>query len=220
MKNLLFLANWKSNITKPEAESWLYEFSENQPVQNTEVVVLPPFTLLDFINLKIKSGQLSLKLGAQDLSPFGSGAFTGEVNALQIKEFADYVLIGHSERRVHFLETNEMVNNKINKALESGLKPVVCVSDLKQVEDINRNEIIIAYEPISAIGTGNPEDPDAVDSFCRQIKLKFNVKILYGGSVNSENVNNYSQLEIIDGVLVGKESLSAASFINLVKNAI
>jgi triosephosphate isomerase (TIM) len=220
MKDLLIAANWKSNITKSEVKNWLDEFFLNQFPQQISILLLPPFTLLDNISSFIKVNDLNLKLGAQDISPFDVGSYTGEVNATQIKEFAEYVLIGHSERRTNFFESNETINNKIDQAIKTGLKPVVCVSDMKQVEDLKGQDIFLAYEPINAIGTGSPEDPNTVSSFCREIKRKINTKIIYGGSVNSDNVKNYTNLDEIDGVLVGKESLRVSSFLNLIKNAV
>lgn len=220
MKNLLIAANWKSNMTKAEAKSWLEEFSLLDHPKDAEVVLFAPFTLLDMIASYIKINDLPIHLGAQDISPFDHGAFTGEINSDQLKEFGNYVLIGHSERRSNFSESNEMINKKIEKALSAGLKIVVCVSELDQVKELSSEDLIIAYEPLSAIGSGNPENPTETKSFADQIKEVKNVTIIYGGSVNSENVKNYSSLENINGVLVGSESLHAEPFSSLIKNAI
>ncbi len=220
MKNLLIAANWKSNMTKLEAKKWLEEFSLSGSSEQLEVVVLPPFTLLDNVSGYIRVNDLPLKLGSQNISPFDAGAYTGEVYAKQIKEFADYVLIGHSERRSNFSETDEMVDKKIGMAISSGLIPIVCISSLDQVKNITSENIITAYEPIGAIGTGNAEDPASVSSFAQEIKKLKNAKILYGGSVNADNIRNYTKLPEIDGVLVGGASLTAPSFLNLVKNAV
>jgi triosephosphate isomerase (TIM) len=220
MKDLLIVANWKSNITKSEVKSWIDEFYQDQFPEQINIVLLPPFTLLDHISSFSRINDLNLKLGAQDVSPFEAGSYTGEVNATQIKEFAEYVLIGHSERRTNFSETNEIVNNKIDQAIKIGLKPIVCISEMNQVKELKNQDVYLAYEPISAIGTGNPEDSGIVSSFCREIKEKINTKVLYGGSVNSDNIKNYTNLNEIDGVLVGKESLNISSFISLIKNAV
>ena len=220
MKELLVVANWKSNIIKKDIKNWLNEFSLSDFSDQVSVLLLPPFTLLDDINSFIRINDIRLSIGAQDISPFEAGSYTGEINAIQVKEFGDYVLIGHSERRINFLETDDLINKKIEQAIKVGLKPIVCVSDLNQVKSLVRKEIIIAYEPINAIGTGNPEDPSIVSEFCIQIKEIVDTKILYGGSVNHENIKNYTNLNEIDGVLVGKASLEVASLIKLINNAV
>ncbi len=220
MKKLINAANWKSNMTKFEAKGWLENFSLLDHPSESETVLFAPFTLLDMLSSYIRINDvLPVNLGAQDISPFDKGAFTGEINADQIKEFGNFVLIGHSERRSNFNESNDLINKKIEKALSAGLRVIVCVSNLEQVKALNSSEIIIAYEPLSAIGTGNAENPEDVKSFVDNIKEIKNVKVIYGGSVKAENVNQYTSLENIEGVLVGSASLDANSFSSLIKNA-
>ena len=219
MKNLLIAGNWKSNITKEEAKNWLEDFKQENFSQDIEIMLFVPYTLLDVLNGYIKANNLSVKLGAQNVSHFPKGAHTGEINAEQIKEFADYVLIGHSERRSSFSETDEIVNKKIEAAKEASLKTVVCVSSLDQVRNLSSDDLVIAYEPIEAIGTGNAQDSEEVYSFVSKIKEIKNTKILYGGSVNANNIKNYTDLENINGALIGSESLSSQSFTNIIKNA-
>lgn len=224
MKKTLIAANWKSNKTKKEARNWIFEVSRQEFPENLEIIILPPFTLLDYLDSFIKANNLKLKLGAQDISPFGLGAYTGEVNASQVKEFASYVLIGHSERRKNFSESDEQINQKIQRAESLDLTPILCISDILQIKDINsKKEMIIAYEPPGAISTSGPEakaeDPDSVLEFVRKIKEKNPARVIYGGSVDSNNVKNYTELDNIEGVLVGGKSLDAESFINLVNNA-
>lgn len=220
MKNKLLAANWKSNMTKDEAKAWFEEVSKSNIPNSLGIVIFPPFTFLDFLDFLIKANNLSFKLGAQDISPFDLGPYTGEVSAHQIKEFADYVLIGHSERRSNFNESNELVNKKIDKALLVDLIPIVCVSNLDQVRSLSPGNFIIAYEPIAAIGTGNPEDPKTVFSMVSQIKQIKNADVLYGGSVNENNIKEYLDIENISGALVGGASLDSKSFTNILKNAI
>ncbi|EKD86321.1 MAG: triosephosphate isomerase [uncultured bacterium] len=224
MKKTLIAANWKSNKTKNEARNWIFEVSRQEFPDNLEIVILPPFTLLDFLDSFIKANNLKFKLGAQDISPFGLGAYTGEVNASQVKEFASYVLIGHSERRKNFSESDEQINQKIQQAESLDLIPIVCVSDVSQLEDLkSEKEMVIAYEPPGAISTSGPgakaEDPDSVLEFVRKIKEKNPARVIYGGSVGADNVKDYTGLDNIEGVLVGGKSLDAESFINLVNNA-
>jgi triosephosphate isomerase (TIM) len=220
MKNLLIAANWKSNMTKIEAKKWLEDFSMMSIPGNVELVLFAPFTLLDILCGYIRVNDLKITLGAQDVSQFGFGAYTGEISAEQIKEFADYALIGHSERRTNFNESIEVINKKIEKAKEAGLKILVCVSSLDQVKSLPDTELTIAYEPVSAIGTGNAEDPKSVFEMASRIKEIRNVNVIYGGSVNGQNIKDYLSIDNISGVLVGSASLDANSFGEIIKNAV
>lgn len=206
-------------MTRFEAKNWVEEFSLLDNPKDAEVLIFAPFTLLDVLSGYVKINDLPIQIGAQDISPFDSGAYTGEINAEQIKEFASFVLIGHSERRLNFSETNEIVNKKIEKALSVNLKVMVCVSELDQVKALETDNLSIAYEPLSAIGSGDPENPQDVIDFVNKIKEIKNVNIVYGGSVNSNNVNKYTSLNNINGVLVGSASLEAKSFSTLINNA-
>src|SRR3990172_1181651 len=196
MKNALIFANWKSNKTKNEANNWLEEVSLQNTAQNLEIVILTPFTLLDYVSAYIKTNSLSIKAGAQDVSPFENGPYTGEVSASQIKEFAEFVLIGHSERRTNFEESDEMVRKKVEQAASFGLIPVVCISELSQLTGLQSyQDIIVAYEPPSAISTSGPnasaENPDLVSEFAAKIKEKLSVKVIYGGSIDADNIKEY-----------------------------
>lgn len=220
MKNKLLAANWKSNKTKFEAKDWLVEISNYEFPEGVEVILFPPSTLLDVVSGYVRVNSMPFKIGAQDVSPFGPGAYTGEVSAEQIKEFADYVLIGHSERRVNFSESTDMIIKKIDRAISVGLTPIVCVSELKELSGLISSKIVVAYEPISAIGTGEAMDPNLVEDFSKEIK-KINIQnVIYGGSVNSENVKSYLSLPSVDGLLVGGQSLDPKSFADLIKNAV
>lgn len=219
MKKLIIAANWKSNKTKEEARGWLEGFSKLKVPENIEIILFVPYTLLDVMSGYIKANNLNLKLGSQNVSRFPKGAHTGEIYANQIKEFAEYALVGHSERRRTFGETNEVVNKKIEAAKNVGLKTMVCVSNLEQIEKLINDDVIIAYEPLDAIGTGNPELPKDVSIMAEKIKKIKNTDLVYGGSINSYNIRSYIQLENIDGVLIGMDSLDIESFINNIKNA-
>jgi triosephosphate isomerase (TIM) len=218
MKNKIIAANWKSNMTKDEAKLWLNEISLALQDSEIEIIIFPPFTLLDMLSSYIKVNDLPLALGAQDVSKYSSGSYTGEVSASQVAEFADYVLVGHSERRENQNELDEDVNKKIEMAVDHGLKPIVCISKIEQVKVLISDKIMLAYEPISAIGTGNPEDPQVVFQMAQQIQQIKNYKIIYGGSVDSQNANLYLKNDSISGLLIGKNSLDASSFINILKN--
>lgn len=225
MKDIYIIANWKSNKTSKEASEWINELRGYElTFIHKEIIVCPPFTLLSDIKLLIENNSLNIKLGAQNISLFDEGAFTGEINGKQIKEFGEYVIIGHSERRKNLSETDDEVIKKIRKALENNLMPIVCISNIMQVESLKSEfkelKFVIAYEPLFAIGSGSPDTPENANNIAKQIKNKLNnVKVLYGGSVTSENVNSFTQMQDIDGVLVGKSSLNPLEFYKIIKNA-
>ena len=222
MNKLFIVANLKSYKTKFEAKEWLEKFkviAQNTDVlQKKEIIICPPFTLLYLFNSFFKDNNLDIKLGAQNVSEFGEGAYTGEVNAKQIKEFADYVLIGHSERRTNFSETDESLFKKTEVSLQNNLQPIFCVQD--KDTHIPGGIKILAYEPVFAIGSNNPDNPENAEEIAKSFLDKNNnLIILYGGSVTSENVNSFTKEKNIGGVLVGGASLEAEEFIKIIKNA-
>ena len=231
MKKTFIVGNWKSNKTLQQVETWLAEFSIfNFQFSNKEVIICPPFTLLSTLKSSIINHQSSIRLGAQDISPFEEGAYTGAVSGKQIKEFADYVLIGHSERRKHFGETEEIIVQKIEQALKHDVIPILCVSSLAQISKLKTQNyssklknsgktMIIAYEPLFAIGSGNPDTPENVESVAKEIKTILTVLVIYGGSVTAKNVKSFTQMPHINGVLVGKASLDPQEFLKIITNA-
>jgi len=226
MKKTYIVANWKSNITNLEAKSWIEGLNiKDLDLTSKEVVICPSFPLLNDLKAYSLSNNSLIKVGAQDISPFGEGSFTGEVNGKQLGDFAQFVIIGHSERRKNFSESNEIVNLKIKRALEFGLIPIVCVSDLEQVKAFQeitkeKQNFIIAYEPLFAIGSGSADTPENASQAIGSIKsIMGNVVVLYGGSVTSSNINQFSKMPNIDGVLIGKASLNPVEFLQIIKNA-
>lgn len=218
MKHLFIVANWKSNKTAKEAEDWINKFKNaNVDIANKEIIICPPFTLLYELNSVIKELNLPIKLGAQNLSPFDEGAYTGEVNGKQIKEFTDYVIIGHSERRQNFKETDEMLIKKVQMAQKYLLTPIFCIQNKDTF--IPEGVKIVAYEPIKAIGTGNPDASENAERIARVAKGKGIQFVLYGGSVSSANVSIFTKMQNIDGVLVGGASLDASEFGKIIQNA-
>ncbi len=220
MKNKLLAFNWKSNKTKIEAKDWLVDASSVEVPEGIKVVVFPPFTLLDVMNGYVRVNSLPFSIGAQDVSPYGKGAYTGEVSAEQIKEFSEYVLIGHSERRINLKEDANMISKKVDQALSQKLKIIVCISSLDELLELKPEGLVIAYEPIGAIGTGNASSPKEVEEMSKKIKDMGFKDVIYGGSVNSENIKTFLGLSLVDGVLVGGESLDPKSFINIIGNAV
>jgi len=219
MKKLFIVANWKSNKTTSEAYQWFVQVAnayESNP--DKEVIVCPSFTALPSIKAYILQQNLTIKLGAQDISPFGEGAYTGEVNAKQIKEVSEFVIVGHSERRKEFGENDEMLSKKIDRAREAGLTPIFCVQGIDT--QIPLGISIVAYEPVFAIGTGNPDTPEDAEMVAKTLKEKFSLQhVLYGGSVSAEDVHSFTQLPSVDGVLVGGSSLDPEKFIQIINNS-
>jgi triosephosphate isomerase len=234
----LIVANWKMNPqTMTEAEL-LFNLIQRgiKKSKNVEVVICPPFLYIS----NLKSQKSNLKLGAQDVFWERKGAYTGEVSPMMLKDLGcQYVIIGHSERRKYFGETEEMVNKKIKAALRAKLKPILCIGETKEEKREGKtlgvlriqikkalknltikelNNLIIAYEPLWAIGRGTPCDPKEAKEvllFLRKIFKK--LLFLYGGSVNSKNAADYLKKAGFNGLLVGGASLSPREFIEIVR---
>ena len=228
MKKII-VANWKMNPGSIKEAKKLFNV-----LKKTKAVICPPYPYLYMGNLKFEAR--NLKLGAQDCHWEQQGAFTGEVSSKMLRSLGvKYVIIGHSERRKYFNESDEMINKKIKAVLKTKLIPILCIGekkgenakkivseqlkkDLKGIVKKDLKKIIIAYEPVWAIGTGNFCSAEKANKIRQFIKQKLNNKILYGGSVNSSISNNYIKIGF-DGLLVGGASLNAKEFIKIVKNA-
>lgn len=222
MSQVFIVANLKSFQIESEAKKWLEEFREiknyETQFENKKIIICPVFTLLPLFSSFVKENSLPIDLGAQDVSPFDQGAYTGEVNAKQLKDFCNYVLIGHSERRSNFNETEDVLTKKTELSIKYGLIPIFCIQhDSTYIpQGIN----VVAYEPTFAIGSGKPdtaENADLISSSVNSREKKY--KILYGGSVNAQNVGSFTKKENISGVLIGGASLDVKEFIEIIKNA-
>ncbi|GHT33585.1 triosephosphate isomerase [Endomicrobiia bacterium] len=250
MRKPLMAGNWKMNKTISEAVSVVKALkSAVADISDVEILLCPSFAALYAVNNEVKGSNINI--GAQNLFWETKGAFTGEVSPAMVKDTGcSYVLVGHSERRQYFGETNETVNKKTRAALAIDLIPVVCVGETlaeresnvtfqiieKQIEEglagLTPKQAyltVIAYEPVWAIGTGKTATPDQaqeVHAFVRKIYAQIykeaadKVRILYGGSVNPGNVSELMKQPDIDGGLVGGASLGAESFVKLVKYSI
>lgn len=248
MRKPILAGNWKMNKTTNEAVKFAGELKEKVgSVTEREVVICPAFTALGEVAKAIRGS--NIELGAQDMYWEDAGAFTGQVSSVMLKDSGcGYVILGHSERRQYFGETNQTVNRKVRKALSAGgLTPIVCVGErleereqnltfkiieaqvkegLNEINPDNILRLVIAYEPVWAIGTGktaSPQQAEEVHSFIRGILSKLagdsvsqQVRILYGGSVTPENVSGLMACNNIDGGLVGGASLKLDSFVSLV----
>lgn len=221
MKNLVIGANWKSNKTKNEAKEWLNKFYEFTPREGLEIILFPPSTLLDYVSSIIRVNDLSLKVGAQDGGVAVAKSVTGGLRIEQITEFAEFILIGHSETRS--LNDKKLIDAKMKEVLSFSsssviIKSILCISKLEELDTIIEPDQIVAFEPIEAIGTGTPQDSGKVEEMVREIRMNKNVsRVMYGGSVNSENIKNYLSIDV-DGFLIGNASLDAREFISLLKN--
>jgi triosephosphate isomerase len=238
MTKPLIVANWKCNPTSLEGAKLLFEAvkKEVKNIKKVEIVICPPFTFLSNIQYPISN----IKLGAQDCFWEEKGAFTGEISPSMLKDLGcEYVIVGHSERRRYFEETDEMINKKIKAALKIKLKPILCIGETEaerkqgktfkilknQIQKALNNltiqqfsNLTIAYEPVWAIGTGKScgiAEAGEVNFF---IKKMFKNLLLYGGSVNSQNAVSYIKEAKFQGLLVGGASLNAQEFIKIVKN--
>ncbi len=216
MKKLFILGNWKSNKTMEEARVWEQSFMPDIAgrTQDITIIVCPAFHHLTlFANHK---GRYAL--GIQDISPYESGAFTGAISAAMVKDMVTYTMIGHSERRKYFGETDELVSEKVKRALDAGIRPIVCVSEPVQAERLHAlvpafsESGLILYEPLFAIGSGTSDSPENANKTAGFIHDIVPVPILYGGSVTHENVQGFVREEYLSGVGVGGASLDPKKF--------
>lgn len=217
-KNLWVIANWKSNKTISEALDWVSKVGPQIPKKdNLKVVVCPTFSVISEVKKAVTVGNYPLMVGSQDLSPYDAGAYTGEESASLLKELVGLSILGHSERRQNFSESDEMVAKKVTQALKDNIIPLVCV----QGPDIPipGGCQLVAYEPVWAIGTGKPDTPENANDVAAKLKQKYReeLEVIYGGSVTSQNVKEFIMQENISGVLPGKASLDPQEFISIVK---
>jgi triosephosphate isomerase len=250
MRTPMVAGNWKMNKGLYETRELIREmYPVLHDVDEVEVVICPPFVGLGVAKREVEDS--TIKLGAQNMHWSNSGAFTGEVSPVMLKELCDYVILGHSERRAMFGETDETVNKKVLAALAHGLKPIVCVgetleenqsgitatvvgrqvrADLEGLTQEQAELVVIAYEPVWAIGTGLAATPEGANAVHKDVirpilremfgeQIGDGMRILYGGSVNPGNAAELFGQSDIDGGLIGGASLKADSFIALVKAA-
>jgi len=253
MKKII-VANWKMNPQKPkEAERIFNYLLKNLKTKaKALVVVCPPFLYIEkLLNIKKKSRSKAVKLGAQNCFWEEKGAYTGEVSPNMLKAFGvEYVILGHSERRFILGENSQTISRKIKQAIKAGLTPILCIgepreerkkgkafqflekeikSSLKGISLQEAKKVIIAYEPIWAIGTGNfcpADDALTVALFIKKVvskkfgaKTAKSLKVLYGGSIDANNAKSYLKQEAISGLLVGSSSLKPKEFLKIIKTA-
>ncbi|MFE0593485.1 triose-phosphate isomerase [Micromonospora echinospora] len=243
----LMAGNWKMNLNHFEANLLLQKLAASlteKQLTDVECVVLPPFTDLRTVQTAVDGDKLLIGYGAQDLSAHQSGAYTGEISgAMLAKLGCSYVVVGHSERRAYHHEDDALVNAKVTAALGSGLTPILCVGEGLDVRDEQRHvahcqdqltaglkglsaeqvtKVVIAYEPVWAIGTGKTATPEDAQEVCGAVRERLaelydqatadQVRVLYGGSVKASNVAAIMAKPDVDGALVGGASLDAEEF--------
>ena len=246
----LIAGNWKMNNTHLEAIALVQKLAfslTDKDFAAAEVVVLPPFTALRSVQTLIDADKLQIGYGAQDISQHDRGAYTGEVSGPMLAKLGcGYVLAGHSERRQYHAETDEIVNAKARAAFRAGITPVVCVGEELAVRQAGGHiaytlaqldgslagltsaqvaSLVIAYEPVWAIGTGEVAQPEDAHQMCQAIRERVSavhghgagrdVRILYGGSVKADNMAAIMARPAIDGALVGGASLDAGEFVRI-----
>lgn len=216
------IGNWKCNKDVEEARNWFSEFaSRYRPVAGLTVIVAPSFICLQSLSQHVHAlGLENVSLAAQDISPFPKGSYTGAVAADMVKDLVDYVIIGHSERRRYFHETSQDVAIKMSEAAEVGLIPIVCVdqpyamSQLLALNDSDSQEMIIAYGPVQALTVRIPEPPVKAAETARFIsQIQPGRPVVYGGSLEADNVRDYLQVPELAGIFVGQASLDVHSFL-------
>ena len=246
MPERVVAGNWKMNVAVSETVPFLKQLMSGLPVSGVTSVVCPSF--LSLHAAKQTLADTGIGLGAQDMRPEPRGPLTGEVSVAMVAELCTHVILGHSERRRVFGETSKLVNSKVLSALSVGLRPIVCVGETLDERESGRarkvvvdqlkasltgvdvaSHVLVAYEPVWAIGTGraaSARDAQQMAAIARhELSTLFGpetaseVPVLYGGSVNSENVADYLAMPDIDGALVGGASLDAEGFIRLTENA-
>lgn len=250
MKKMIIAGNWKMNTLPDEAENLAKNILSGLQDKriSTEVVVCPPYTNLQHVSAIVKGS--NIKLGAQNCFYELKGAFTGEISIPMLKYFdVDYIIIGHSERRTYFGESDELINKKAKAILENKIKPIICIGETlserqqgktfeilfnqidKCLRDLNSDDfknIIIAYEPVWAIGTGISATKEQIEEAHNKIKEYignfFNVSnddivLQYGGSVTAENSNEILSIENVNGALIGGASLKSDVFLKIIEIA-
>ncbi len=246
----LIAGNWKMNSNHLEALALVQKLAFSLPEKyfaKVEVVVLPPFTAIRSVQSLVDGDKLLIRYGAQDLSPRDAGAYTGDVSGTMLAKLGcSYVVVGHSERREHHHEDDKLVNAKVKAALKHGMTPILCVGEGMEIREAGDHvahctaqldadlaglkadqvrQVVLAYEPVWAIGTGRVATPADAQEVCGALRARLSesfgaetastVRVLYGGSVKANNVTELVKQNDVDGALVGGASLDADEFAKL-----
>jgi len=250
MKKII-IGNWKLNLNHLEAIQLLQKINYSLPKdieENIEIVLSPSFTSLRSLQTVISSDKLKIKLSSQNVSQYSSGAYTGEISASQLKKLdIEYAIVGHSERRTLFNEVDSVINDKVNRLIDSEIVPIFCFGEsvderksgtylnfienqinegLKGLRKDKVKKLVVAYEPIWAIGTGEVASLENIVEVLDYVKNIINkkpffnddnIKFIYGGSVSPDNAEDILNSKIVDGALVGGASLDPNKFLDIIK---
>ena len=250
MKKII-IGNWKLNLDHLEAIQLLQKINYSLPEdieENIEIVLSPSFTSLRSLQTVISSDKLKIKLSSQNVSQYTSGAYTGEISASQLKKLdIEYAIVGHSERRTLFNEVDSVINDKVNRLIDSEIVPIFCFGEsiderksgtylnfienqinegLKGLRKDKVKKLVVAYEPIWAIGTGEVASLENIVEVLDYVKNIINkkpffnddnIKFIYGGSVSPDNAEDILNSKIVDGALVGGASLDVNKFLDIIK---
>jgi len=250
MKKII-IGNWKLNLDHLEAIQLLQKINYSLPEdieENIEIVLSPSFTSLRSLQTVISSDKLKIKLSSQNVSQYSSGAYTGEISAAQLKKLdIEYAIVGHSERRTLFNEVDSVINDKVNRLIDSEIVPIFCFGEsiderksgtylnfienqinegLKGLRKDKVKKLVVAYEPIWAIGTGEVASLENIVEVLDYVKNMINkkpffnddnIKFIYGGSVSPDNAEDILNSKIVDGALVGGASLDVNKFLDIIK---
>lgn len=248
MRQPLVVANWKMNLTSPEARAFCQTFRDRVAAEKmqAEVAVCPSYTAIEAVGAEFAGSDFAV--GAQNFFPEKQGAYTGEISIEMLKALdCRYVIVGHSERRLHFGETAETIGKKVKVAVDHGITPILCVGEtmserslgmtkkvigqqlltcLKHLRPEQLSQVVVAYEPLWAIGSGRSataEDAAQLAVYARQrLQRLMNgdtdaMRVLYGGSVTPDNIADFAQAEGVDGALVGGASLDPEKLLHIVR---
>lgn len=253
MRLKIIAANWKMNTSFDEADDLLYQVVDRMKelnIEDVDVVIFPPFPYLEMAT--DVAAEFPISIGAQNVSEYESGAYTGEVSAIMLKSMdVDYVIIGHSERRKYFNESNEVLAAKVNRAIMQDIRPIFCCGEQLQDREEGKHKeivkeqlekgvfhlseedfvnVVIAYEPVWAIGTGvtaTTEQAQEMHEMIRQLinerygeEVASQCSILYGGSCNATNAKDLFSQADVDGGLIGGASLKSADFVKIIQSIV
>jgi len=218
-KQIWVIANWKNNKTIAEALSWVDVVGPKlSSSSKVKIVVCPTDIAIEGVKKAVMVGNYPMLVGSQDISAFDTGAYTGEEAARLLKDVVDLSILGHSERRENLGETDEMVAEKVMRAREANIIPLVCVQN--ENTPIPEGVNLVAYEPVFAIGSGNPDTPENAGSVAAKLKERYkDTEVLYGGSVTWENTEMFLAQPDINGLLIGKASLDPEGFLKIIEVA-
>ncbi|QQS43760.1 triosephosphate isomerase [Candidatus Roizmanbacteria bacterium] len=213
------IANWKAQTTLFEIDKWIETFKDQlagdiklteKLADNTvKIIICPPFPFILYVKNHFENIS-GIEVGAQDVSAFKEGKYTGEVTAKALKDITNYSIVAHSERREHFQETEQEIEHKVSMCDQYNISPILCIRNA--TDTVYSSVKIVAFEPVEAIGTGENADVEYVLEMKKKVQLPEGAAYLYGGSADSKNINDYLKTGEIDGFLVGTASLDPQEF--------